>query len=133
MPFTPSVMDECYDDYIINPKEIDSSFMTITFDTTELGRSHLKAAVHPYDYTARPQNVTKETCPTYYQLIQEFKEISGVGALLNTSLNIHGKPIVMNPIDLLNEILLNQNIPLNYILIDSTFYVRREVLDIVQH
>ena len=133
MPFTPSIMDECYDDYIINPKKIDSSFMTITFDTTELGRSHLKAAVHPYDYTARPQNVTKETCPTYYQLIQEFKEISGVGALLNTSLNIHGKPIVMNPIDLLNEILLNQNIPLNYILIDSTFYVRREVLDIVQH
>ena len=124
MPFTPSVMDECYDDYIINPKEIDSSFMTITFDTTELGRSHLKAAVHPYDYTARPQKVTKEACPVYYQLIQKFKEISGIGALLNTSLNIHGRPIVAQPTDLLNEI-LKEGIPLKYILIDKNFYMRK--------
>jgi len=124
MPFTPSVLDEAYDDYVINKKNNDSSFMTMTYNSTDLGRKHLKAAMHPYDYTIRPQKVTKDTYPTYYNLIGAFKEITGIGALLNTSLNIHGKPIVMQPTDLLNEILL-VDVPLKYILIDRTFYSRK--------
>ena len=38
----------------------------------------------------------KETNPKYYELISHFGEITGVYALLNTSLNHHGKPIVSN-------------------------------------
>ncbi|HCV33610.1 MAG TPA: hypothetical protein DGF10_02990 [Acidimicrobiaceae bacterium] len=124
MPFTPSVLDSSYDDYIVNPKSISSAFMTGCFDTTELGRKHLKGATHPYDYTARPQRVTEDTCPRYHALITAFKEESGIGAVLNTSLNIHGKPIVMNPTDLIDEILVGGDIPLKYILIEDTFYAR---------
>ena len=125
MPFTPSVLDGNYDEYVVNPKNISSNFMTITFDSTELGREHLQAACHPYDYTVRPQRVTEETCPIYHELITAFKKQTGIGALLNTSLNIHGKPIVNHPLDILNEIIIPHNIPLNYLYIGNDFYIRK--------
>lgn len=124
MPFTPSILDTDYDQYVVDPKNIGSPYMTITYDSTEAGKAALPAASHPYDYTLRPQKVTVDTCPVYYQLIREFKKISGVGALLNTSLNIHGKPIVNKPLDIINEILVPHDIPLKYILVGSDLYVR---------
>ena len=33
--------------------------MTVSFDTTNLGKKHFKAAIHPYDFTIRPQRVSK--------------------------------------------------------------------------
>jgi carbamoyltransferase len=126
MPFTPSILDRCFQEYVINPKNIPSSFMTNSFDTTPLGKEHLKGAVHPYDYTVRPQKVTSGSCPKYYELIEAFQKLTNIGALLNTSLNIHGKPIVMDPTDLLNEILIDGQIPIDYILIEDTFYIRKK-------
>ncbi len=53
--------------------------------------------MHPADFTARPQILEKEANPSYYDLISEFEKITGVGALLNTSFNLHGDPIVRGP------------------------------------
>ena len=36
---------------------------------------------------------------SYYDLINEFKKISGIGVILNTSFNLHGEPIVFTPKD----------------------------------
>ena len=129
MPFAPSMLAECAADYIVNPKKLDSPYMTLSFDTTPLGRDHLRAAVHPYDHTVRPQFVNRDTCPRYYALLEAFRRKTGVGAFLNTSLNLHGKPIVMNPTDLLEEILMQGSIPLNCILIDNTLYVRQGLME----
>ena len=68
--------------------------MTMAFDTTDLGRKSLPAAIHPADGTVRPQIVINKTNPEYYDLISCFAEQTGVGALLNTSFNLHGSPIV---------------------------------------
>jgi carbamoyltransferase len=35
----------------------------------------------------------------YRKLLEEFKRLSGVGAVLNTSFNLHGEPIVASPED----------------------------------
>ena len=51
----------------------------------------IPAAVHPFDKTCRPQFVSKITNPKYYNLIKEFKKITGLGVLLNTSFNLHGE------------------------------------------
>lgn len=99
MPFTPSILDYRADDYLVNPKHIHSPYMTIAFDTTPLAREHLAAAIHPADFTARPQIVEKAANPEYYELIQTFEKKTGIGALLNTSLNLHGEPIVRNAED----------------------------------
>lgn len=99
MPFTPSILDYRANDYLMNPKGIESPYMTIAFDTTPLGQEHLAAAIHPADFTVRPQMVTQEANPDYYGLIRDFEKKTGIGALLNTSFNLHGEPIVRNAED----------------------------------
>jgi carbamoyltransferase len=94
MPFTPSILEERGHDYLNNPKNIPAYFMTIGFDSTDLGKKHLTSAIHPYDFTVRPQLVNSEKNPKYYSLIKAFEKITGIGAVLNTSLNLHGSPIV---------------------------------------
>ena len=100
MPFTPSMLIDDFDKYIIDNKGLDSRFMCMAFDTTNEGKKKLKAAIHPADETARPQLVD-ESSKEYYQIIKEFKNITGVGALLNTSFNLHGEPIVLGVEDAL--------------------------------
>ncbi len=59
-------------------------------------RSDIPAVTH-VDYSARVQTVSKETNPRFWQLINDFKKISGCGILLNTSFNVRGEPIVCTP------------------------------------
>ena len=122
MPFTPSILDEDYEKYVKNKKKINSNFMTVSFDTTNLGKKHFKAAIHPYDFTIRPQRVSKNTCKKYHLLLKNFKKLTGIGGLLNTSLNIHDKPIIHNPSDILNEIINNDLNKIKYLFIDDTLY-----------
>lgn len=94
MPFAASILDDYERSYIVNAKKINAEFMILGFDTTHRGKSDLVAAIHPYDFTCRPQIVKKETNPHYYNLIKYFEQETGVGAILNTSFNLHGEPIV---------------------------------------
>jgi carbamoyltransferase len=75
--------------------------MAITFETKEIAHKTLAAALHPYDLTSRPQMVKKEINPEYHALISRFKEVTGIGGILNTSFNLHGEPNVENPNDAL--------------------------------
>ncbi len=93
MPFTPSILFERGQDYLVNRKKLDAYYMTVAFDSTAKAQADLKAAIHPYDFTVRPQLVTKEMNPEYYSLIKAFERKTGIGCLLNTSLNLHGIPI----------------------------------------
>jgi len=67
--------------------------MITAFDTTELGKKRLCASIHRGDGTCRPQIVTETKTPSYYRLISEFRRLTGTGAVLNTSLNLHGYPL----------------------------------------
>ena len=93
MPFAPVILSEYQDLLIENPKGIDSPFMTITFETKD-GKNKFPAAVHQADGTARAQLVKKEQNPILWNLIFKFYEKTGIPALLNTSFNLHGEPIV---------------------------------------
>jgi len=101
MPFAPSVLPERSDDYFIRSKKMKAPYMIITFDTREEKRDKIIAAIHPYDYTARPQEVYEEWNPAYYKLLKYFESITGEGVILNTSFNLHGEPIVHSPEDAL--------------------------------
>ena len=97
MPFAPSILAERETDYMINPKGIDTRFMAIGCDSTDLAKEHLPAGLHPFDRSARPQVVHKKDNPGYHALIKAFEDLTGVGAVMNTSFNIHGEPIVGTP------------------------------------
>ena len=93
MPFAPVILSEYQDVLIENPKGVDSPFMTITFETKD-GKNKFPAAVHQADGTARAQLLKKEQNPILWNLIFKFYEKTGIPALLNTSFNLHGEPIV---------------------------------------
>lgn len=61
-------------------------------------RSDIPAVTH-VDYSARVQTVSRDTNPRYYDLIKAFKELTGVGVIINTSFNVRGEPIVCTPED----------------------------------
>lgn len=105
MPFTPSILAERANDYIVNPKNIMAEYMTIAFDSTPLARQHIKAASHPYDFTIRPQIVRPEINQEYYNIVKAFEKKTGIGALLNTSLNLHGDPIVCTAADAMDTLI----------------------------
>jgi carbamoyltransferase len=59
-------------------------------------RSEIPAVTH-VDYSARIQTVDKETHPLYHQLISAFYRKTGCPAIINTSFNVRGEPIVCRP------------------------------------
>src|SRR5687767_7137939 len=63
-------------------------------------RSDIPAVTH-VDYSARVQTVHEETNPRFHRLLVEFKRLTGVGVLVNTSFNVRGEPIVCTPADAL--------------------------------
>jgi len=67
-------------------------------DLLNVPKSKLPAITH-VDYSARVQTVHPETNPLYHQLISRFKELTGVGVVVNTSFNVRGEPIVCSPDD----------------------------------
>lgn len=97
MPFAPSVLEECADEYMVNPKGFKAPYMILAFDSKNT--ADVKAACHPEDGTIRPQVVSRDVNPEYHSIIDAFRKRTGRGALMNTSFNIHGEPIVSSPID----------------------------------
>ena len=93
-PFCPSIIDDMYHEYLDSPRE--ELFMVTSFEVNEGVSERIPAVVHQ-DRTARPQIVRKSNNARYHKLIDEFRKITGEGAILNTSFNIKGEPIVCNP------------------------------------
>lgn len=93
MPFAPVILRERQHEYIINPKNMDSPYMMLSFDTTDK-RGDFMAGVHPADLTARAQILEEKYNPDYYRILKEFEKITNRGVLLNTSFNLHGYPMV---------------------------------------
>ena len=61
-------------------------------------RSTVPAVTH-IDNSARIQTVLPTTNPKFHTLLKKFKEITGLGMLINTSFNVRGEPIVATPED----------------------------------
>lgn len=124
MPFTPSIIEEKANDYIHNPKNMYSPYMIVTFDSTKLAHGKLKSAIHPYDLTVRPQMVRKEWNQKYHKLISAFGKTTGIYAVLNTSFNLHGLPIVLGPKEALYAF---ENSGLRYLALENYLISKRNV------
>ncbi len=75
-------------------------FMITVIEVAEDYKAKIPAVVH-VDGTARPQMVSRETNPRYWNLINEFKKLTGIPMLLNTSFNVQ-EPIVCTPENAIN-------------------------------
>ncbi|MCL5069928.1 MAG: hypothetical protein M1308_03405 [Actinobacteria bacterium] len=92
MPFAPAVLEEDQNRYFKNSRF--SPYMIEAFDTKQDAKEII-AGLHPYDLTGRPQTVN-DWNPGWQAIIREFKKLTGVGGILNTSFNLHGSPLVGN-------------------------------------
>jgi len=95
MPFAPVVLAEFshkYFDLEKIPDLMPFQFMTMTCKVRNEYRSSIPAVVH-VDGTARPQIIYKESNLLYWEVIEQFRALSGIPILVNTSFNIHEEPI----------------------------------------
>ncbi|MDP3724321.1 MAG: carbamoyltransferase C-terminal domain-containing protein [bacterium] len=102
MPFAPAVLEEYAPDLFVDGER--SPFMTQTYAVRPKWKRKLAAAIH-IDGTARPQTVRRKDNPAYYDVIRAFLKQTGVPAILNTSFNRHGLPIVNSPKDAIEHLL----------------------------
>ena len=97
-PLAPSMQEEHGRD--VFGVEHHDPFMITVIEVAEEYKDKIPAVVH-VDGSARPQMVNKNVNPRYWQLINEFKKITGIPMLLNTSFNVQ-EPIVCSPEDAIN-------------------------------
>ncbi len=115
-PFAPSVLEEDIEEYFDLDRP--SPYMLLVapiqegrkiplpekyqerplYERLYFLRSDIPAVTH-VDYSARIQSVSRETNPRYWELIHEFKKLTGYGVIVNTSFNVRGEPIVCTPDD----------------------------------
>jgi len=100
MPFAPATLAEeasqCFLD--VDRAALAGRFMTITSRCTEYMRATMPAAVH-VDGTARPQFVERASNPSFHRILSEYRRVTTLPALINTSFNMHEEPIVCTPAD----------------------------------
>lgn len=93
-PFAPSVLEEYVDVVAEVPQtHADTSFMTYTLTIRDEYRAVLGAVTH-VDGSARVQTVARSRDERYWRLIDAFRQLTGVPAILNTSFNNDAEPIV---------------------------------------
>lgn len=104
-PFAPSVLHEAgpvwFDHYQ------DSPYMERTLRFRDEMAARVPAVCHA-DQTGRVQSVTAARNPAYHRLIQAFHAMTGVPMLMNTSLNVMGKPIIHSAEDAIQVFLGTQ-------------------------
>jgi carbamoyltransferase len=96
-PFAPSMLRSAGEQYLEGELSKAARFMIDTYETTAAARESIPATLHPADDTTRPQIVTADANPRYHSLISAFEDRTGVGAVLNTSFNDSGEPMVRSP------------------------------------
>ncbi|GII34622.1 carbamoyltransferase family protein [Planotetraspora mira] len=93
-PFAPMVSVERAADYFTLGQE--APFMSMASGVTELAWQQIPSIVHA-NGTARLQTVSKEGNPFMHAVLEAFARRTGVPVLINTSLNVKGKPICGTP------------------------------------
>jgi carbamoyltransferase len=95
-PLAPSVLEEFMGEYF--PDLPPAPFMSYVGVVPEPQAAKIPAAIH-FDRTARPQSICRLTNPLFHELVSAFNRITGVPAVINTSFNVSGEPIVLTPND----------------------------------
>ena len=90
-PFAPAILEEYAEEYFDGPMNEHMQFTSWA--------KHDYAPVTHVDGTARVQIVKKDCESIFRKVIEEYHDRTGVPMLLNTSLNIRGRPMVNDKLD----------------------------------
>lgn len=93
-PVAPSVLAEEFSAYFEG--SFQSPFMNVATQVRPEVRARVPAIVH-VDGSARPQAIVRADAPLYWSLVDQFRRITGIPLVVNTSLNLGHEPIVHTP------------------------------------
>ena len=110
-PFAGSMMQEYFEEWFDTYGMEESPYMMYAMDFKLEKHGEVPAITH-VDGTCRIQTVTKEQNKNYYTLIDEFRKITGVPILFNTSFNLAGQPLVETLADAVGTV---KNSDINYL------------------
>ena len=102
-PFAGSVLVEDSNEWFDMAGMDESPFMMYAVNVVADKLSLIPSIVH-CDDTCRVQTVSEEQNPNYYKLIKEFKALTGVPVVFNTSFNLAGDPLVESLDDALDTL-----------------------------
>lgn len=119
-PFAPVVRFEDVSTYF----DFSTESRHMTFIAKVRDEFDFPAITH-VDGTGRLQTVTSDQNELLYDIITEFKKLSGHGVVLNTSFNVNGKPILTRLSDAF-EILMNTDMDCIYYDGQIIFKAKRE-------
>ncbi|MDA0205770.1 MAG: carbamoyltransferase [Acidobacteria bacterium] len=88
-PFAPAVLAEFASEYF----ELDGESPYMSFTAPVREGAGIAAVTH-LDRSARIQTVKRDTHGAFYDLIAEFRRLTGCAVVVNTSFNVRGEPIV---------------------------------------
>lgn len=97
-PFCPSLLESEGPRLLSDWTDGRNRAMTMAYEVAESHRGSL-AGVISVDGTCRPQLVPDAETTGFAELLRQARRLWGVGAVLNTSFNIHGEPLVCSPAD----------------------------------
>jgi carbamoyltransferase len=103
-PFAPSVLREHVSEWF--EEDGDVPFMMQVYQIRKEKRQLIPAVTH-VDGSGRLQTVYRKTNPLYWNLIEAFRQITGVPMILNTSFN-ENEPVVCRPVEALDCFLRTQ-------------------------
>lgn len=95
-PFCPSLLENDARQMLADWDDGPNRSMTMAYAVSGEHRCRL-AGVMSVDGTCRPQIVPESDTGDFARLLREARRRWGVGAVLNTSFNIHGEPLVCAP------------------------------------
>ncbi|MCA9478335.1 MAG: hypothetical protein KC535_04260 [Nanoarchaeota archaeon] len=122
-PFAPMCLKDEVDDYFDLKKDsLLAPFMLTVCQVKQKWRETLPSVVH-VDGSARVQTVTKDNS-LCYSLLKEFKKLSGVPIIINTSFNVRGDPIVCSLDDAIKSM---KKTDLDYLFLEN-YLIRGEDL-----
>ncbi|WP_017975654.1 carbamoyltransferase family protein [Actinopolyspora halophila] len=93
-PFAPVVLADTATEYFQLRQP--APYMSMAVPVTDQAHQQIPSILHA-NGTARVQTVEAEQHPFLAEVLREFADITGVPVLINTSLNIKGKPICGTP------------------------------------
>lgn len=122
MPFAPVTIPSAAKE-VFNNKQLEKvvgslGYMIVTVDYKEKVMNLpetfnlYRGVANPYPlkstYSGRPQ-IVQDTDSHIYKIVDKLYQELGIAAIINTSLNVHGKPIVFTPQDAIDDLVFNLN------------------------
>jgi len=117
-PFAGIILEEHLNEYF--EEDFNSPYMLYSLTVKEDKREALGAITHK-DNTCRIQTVNDTMSSKVTKLLQKFEKETGIPAVLNTSFNDNGEPIVESPQDAIRSF---KNMDIDYLVIGN--YVVRK-------